>query len=284
MFGEVLEKDSNEILDESFVDDIYDLDSVDDLREEISENSELFEEWKNLIYEILPDLDEVFVDSCLDELKRLRLFYGFVWDSNQIRRILLQANMAFWEQYKDAWQESDPSLFIEFFEKQILAGVLDLTDYNYRHLILSDEEQLSMLMYLAQHFDELEEEEKKKFLAWFEDLLAWYKEYKVLEVYEVSIAEDGTVVIKAVRDWKHVRIHWHPDLQQFQVQVGKANVEDIKKIGKDLELLKPFAGAEGVDELPEELQPRFFRRRKKQKLKKKMKGDNSPLAGSWGSA
>jgi len=240
---EKLQELAHEAAESGVINDENSIDMMEELKEDVMEYKDFLDEWRALIDEVLPDLDVVFVDACLDELKKLRLVYGFVRDAKKIKRFLKRTQRQFLDQKNDKDPNFKEKLFSEVFADIVLDEILWFTESNKKKIVLNDEEDFNLLVFLADHFDEMDEEKKKKFMMWFEDLLARYKEWKVLDVYEIQIAEDGTIIIRWKIGDENVVLYYHPDLWQFQVQIGEVRAEDLNEIVKDLKLLKPFVGS-----------------------------------------
>jgi len=211
-----------------------------------------------MIYDFFPDISDYEMRLCADFFDEMRLNYGFSLWIEQLRVFLMQA----YKQYEFSQHSEEKKAFSL---DAVLLGltindVFALLKNGCKELALFEKNGFSVMVFLATHFDALDDEEKKMFLAWFDDLLAWYKEWRVLDIYEVTIWEDGVVVVKWVQNWQAVVVHWFPGVKQFQVQAWEVQVEDLKKISDDLYYLKPYAASTRND-LPPQLSKKFVRRK-----------------------
>lgn len=220
-----------EAVDQWIVESVQDLDTVDELKEEILEHQDFFAERKDMIHEILPELDDVMVDDCRDEVKKLRMTYGFTRDVVKIKRLLKKTS-------REAESHENEKSFVEIFRDVILAEVLGQLPSKKEDMDLTSEEDFSVLAYVAEHFEEMSDEEKKKFMQWFAELIAYYRESKLLEVYEVTVGEDGTVTIKGKLGTQHVTIKFDPVAKNFSVLSGDVAPEVLSNIAEDLQKLK----------------------------------------------
>ncbi|NOZ44988.1 MAG: hypothetical protein GXP45_07785 [bacterium] len=173
-----------------------------EVKKEVLENQDSHQEWRNLIQEVLPDLDSVVLDACVDELKNMHLYYGFLRDKHQIALFLERAYKQYLHQrkWKAEKKEFKNKTLSRLFHEQLSRDILDSLYSSPENLDDLDQDKQKIMfmsiLLLAQEYENMDKEKKKKLKEWLEKYIALLLEGKILEVFEIQIAEDGTITIR----------------------------------------------------------------------------------------
>lgn len=124
-------------------------------------------------------------------------------------------------QSKEAKQNNGNKLdnkqaFLDIFSEQVLNKIL--TQLEVTESWIGDQEVFAMLLLLAEEYENLTEKEKKRLVLWLQKKIAMIKESKLLEVYEIQIAEDGTITIKWSMWGQKVTISYKPGEDVFDIK------------------------------------------------------------------
>ncbi len=83
-------------------------------------------------------------------------------------------------------------------------------------------ENIEIIAYIINNFDKLDDEKKKKFMKWFKEIMAKYLEWKIIEVYEITIRDWQIVITWKWEDWKKITVKlnekniWKQAMQKIQ--------------------------------------------------------------------
>jgi hypothetical protein len=109
---------------EGIIDDEKKIYTVAKLKQEIVEHKDFFEQWEGLIHEVFPELDDISAAECLDELKKLRLTYGFIRDIKKIKRLLKKTEREFFDQKNSLEEGEKEKSFSAIFSDILLYEIL----------------------------------------------------------------------------------------------------------------------------------------------------------------
>jgi len=203
--------------------------SVGDLKDEIHENSGLWEEFESELLDIYPDMDRLDLVECLNEIKKMRYFVGLNINSNLIRTILFRIK----QKENNEKEKKNSKRIAEELRLDFLAESVDYFDESFVDFISKKNDFFGYLLYLQSCQDELDEKQKKILNQWFEEMIAWIKEWNALEIYEINIVW-GKVTIKWLFNGKHVTIIYDLKSGKFEA-VADIDLESLKNIEKEIE-------------------------------------------------
>ncbi len=208
------------------------------LEEEIIQNKEsnknLLKEIKNIQLDTwltITDFDDIF-DDIIDDYEDLKKKFPFL-SLKQIA-IVIKNNRLKLQKESQKWQKISQLSPLEEWKKAILEIIFwkQIETNNKQQNFI---EQINIIAYIIQNFDKLDDEKKKKFLKRFQEILAHYLEWKIIEVYEITI-QDWQIIIKwKWTNWQTVIVKldsskiWKQNMQKIFEFIQKYKEKIFKK-------------------------------------------------------
>jgi len=91
-------------------------------------------------------------------------------------------------------------------------------------------EQQQIVAYIIDHRDELDDKQKEKFKKRLQEIMAMYLEWKILEIYEIQVDEDGNITIKTKKLGKNSWSDWEESVTTIPAELRKKNIKALMSI------------------------------------------------------
>jgi len=185
-----------------------------ELESAVDKHIDTLQEWQDLLQEIFPDLETSEISDCYNEIKKLRITYGFNLDTNYIKALLLYIKNLNSHKDKTTKQENLRTklqkTMIQIMQKQTL------TSKNTEDGLQNTE--FAALMYMIQSLETLPIDDQKKLQKKLTDrikeLQQKYTQGYFIEIYEVQLKKDGKIVIQWNLQSNHASITYDPNIKQ----------------------------------------------------------------------
>ncbi len=184
---------------------------VNELKEDILKNNnwhfdELLDFFEDIILNDFDDIDDREIDECEDELRKIKNIFWTSLNKTFLKNILYSL-----KNQKTNIEEKFPKKFKK-----------NIVDWVYSFLEQKNEDESFLernfwfIVYLQENRKLLDEIQKKLLNKWFQELLAYFKEWKVIEIYEIYVDENWNIIIKWKINGKNVTIVYNTKKKEFQ--------------------------------------------------------------------
>jgi len=189
------------------------------LKAEVAVWQDFWDDFLENVEDMFPELEDGDFDLCLDEFKKFRYLVWFSLDRQFVQSFLARVKLEK-KRYEDIveWKK----LFVDYVRAALVGITMDSFAESIENEDFSLQAQMGYLIYIFEKQRDLEQEQRVLLARWFEEVMAYYKEWKILDVYEVFIDENWNIVIKWLLNGQKVKIIFDPKTKILLVCQVKA--------------------------------------------------------------